>query len=57
VACAGSLAERARAERVATGYVMDPADEEKALRVCVRTCAVECTKPGKKFGFSLSFRF
>lgn len=39
-----------------TGYRIDPKDVARLVRSCERSCAYECSKPGKTFDFTVPFR-
>ena len=55
-ACAGGLRNHAAFEKALTGFALEADDEAKVFKSCVRSCAVECTKPGKTFDWETPWR-
>jgi hypothetical protein len=55
-ACDGALDAHAALTRATTGYALASDDAARLGKSCARTCAVECTKPGRAFDFAIPFR-
>ncbi len=55
-ACDAALEAHAALTRATTGYALAPDDAGRLAKACTRTCAVECTKPGRAFDFGVPFR-
>jgi hypothetical protein len=55
-ACDGALEAHAALTRATTGYALASDDAARLGKSCARTCAVECTKPGRAFDFAIPFR-
>ena len=54
--CAGALDAYSASQKGRTGYPLLQSDRARVEKACLRSCAVECTKPGKVFDFAIPFR-
>lgn len=55
-ACGTSLAKHTSFVRRQTGLAMAPVAQERVAKTCARSCAYECSKPGKVFDFAVPWR-
>lgn len=55
-ACGAALAAQAAQTRSSTGFVLSGGAAQRLARACTRSCAYECTKPGRAFDFALPWR-
>lgn len=54
--CAGALDVHQARLLSETGFGMQPGERSRVEKACLRSCAYECTKPGRAFEFVVPFR-